>query len=99
LLCQHFIELQPLLNQSIRKQKKIRQYRYDLPCHKINQRFLLTALWRQAIEFKLFMRDANQVHQLAKSSFLSISVVSWDDDPPGFIMPYVITDVILLDQK
>jgi hypothetical protein len=53
----------------------------------------------EAIEFKLFMRDANQVHQLAKSSFLSISVVSWDDDPPGFIMPYVITDVILLDQK
>jgi hypothetical protein len=54
----------------------------------------------EAIEFKLGMTDANQVaHQLAKSSCLSISVVSWDVDPPGFIMPYVITDVISLDQK
>ena len=51
-----------------------------------------------SIVFEHCPRDANQVaHQLAKSSYISKSVVSWEGDPPGFITPFVINDVILLD--
>jgi hypothetical protein len=44
--------------------------------------------------------DANQVrraHQLARHSYISKSVVSWEGQPFKFILSYVISDVTPLD--
>jgi ribonuclease HI len=52
------------------------------------------------ISFEHCRREANQVaHQLAKFSFESNSVVSWDDAPPSFIIPFVLDDVTMLASK
>lgn len=53
-----------------------------------------------SVEFIHCPREANQVaHQLAKFSYSSNSVLSWDGEPPEFIFPFVINDVTLLASK
>lgn len=52
------------------------------------------------ISFQHCKRDANLVaHNLEKHSYESKSVIFWDDDPPSFLLPYVIHDVTLLASK
>ena len=51
-----------------------------------------------SIGFQHCPREANKVaHHLEKVSFESNYVISWDGDPPGFIMPFAIHDVTILN--
>ena len=51
----------------------------------------------ESVKFVHCPREANQVaHELAKASYNSQSIVSWDGDPPSFILPFVINDVTVL---
>jgi hypothetical protein len=52
------------------------------------------------VEFRHCPRDANTVvHNLARQSFLSNSIISCDGTPPDFKMPFVMNDVILLAKE
>jgi hypothetical protein len=53
------------------------------------------------VNFEYCPREANIVaHELAKSSFQSSSSsCTWDDDPPSFILPFLINDISVFDYQ
>jgi ribonuclease HI len=49
------------------------------------------------VKFQHCPREANKVaHELARVSFSSSSSCNWDDDPPSFLLPYLLDDVTIL---
>jgi hypothetical protein len=52
------------------------------------------------VTFEHFPKEANSVtHELAKFCFQSISLCTWDDDPPSFILPLLINGVTVFDHQ
>ena len=51
-----------------------------------------------SIQFQHCPREANGLaHFLARHAFYSNLVFSWDDDPPSFLLPHVLKNVILIN--
>ena len=49
------------------------------------------------VSFQHCLREANQVaHQLAKHVYHTKENFIWEDDPPSFLLPFVINDVTIL---
>jgi ribonuclease HI len=49
------------------------------------------------VKFQHCPREANKVaHELAKVSFSNTSSCNWDDDPPSFLLPFLLDDVTIL---
>jgi hypothetical protein len=62
-------------------------------CNIISSRF-------NQVKFQHCHREANSVaHEIARNSFqLNLSCI-WDDDPPSFVLPFLINDVSVFENQ
>jgi ribonuclease HI len=49
------------------------------------------------VSFHYCPREANKVaHELARASFSNANSCNWDDEPPSFLLPFLLDDVTIL---